>query len=242
MELRSKRVALPTIAAVAVLGIGATVWTATASGDVRGSERDRVASAATQAVGGTAVDVETSDDLGEAYEVEVRLDDGSETDVGLDQDLNVVSQDADDDSDDVWGSERDRVASAATQAVGGTAVDVDTSDDLGAAYEVEVRLDNGSETDVTLDQDLNVVSQDADDDRDEADDLDDRDDRLLSGSERTSVERAALSAVGGGTVLEVEADDDRGEAYEVEVRDTDYVEWDLTLDADLTVLSKSADD
>ena len=91
----------PRIAAVAVLGVGGTVWTAAASDDVQGSERDRVGSAAVEAAGGgTAVDVETSDDRGEAYEVEVRMDDGTEVDVTLDQDLNVVSQDADDRDDD----------------------------------------------------------------------------------------------------------------------------------------------
>ena len=43
---------------------------------------------------------ETSDDRGEAYEVEVRMDDGTEVDVTLDQDLKVVSQEADDSDDD----------------------------------------------------------------------------------------------------------------------------------------------
>ena len=102
-KLRRKRIILPTIAAIAVLGVGGTVWTAAASNDVQGSERDRVGSAAVEAAGGgTAVDVETSDDRGEAYEVEVRMDDGTEVDVTLDQDLNVVSQEADDrdDNDD----------------------------------------------------------------------------------------------------------------------------------------------
>ena len=94
-KLRRKRVILPTIAAVAVLGVGGTVWTAAANDDVQGGERDRVGAAAVEAAGGgTAVDVETSDDRGEAYEVEVRMDDGTEVDVTLDQDLNVVSQDA----------------------------------------------------------------------------------------------------------------------------------------------------
>ncbi|MDN4163405.1 PepSY domain-containing protein [Nocardioides abyssi] len=185
--LRTKRVLVPTVAAVAVLGIGGTVWATTASADgtVDGAERDRVAAAAVEAVGsGEAVDVETSDDPGEAYEVEVRLPDGGEVDVALDSDLGVVAQDRDDDRDD-----RD-----------------DDSDDV----------------------------------RDDRDDRD-ADDRVLSAEERTAAGDAALEAVGGGTVLDVEASDDRGEAYEVEVRATDGTEWDVELDADLTVLDKRAD-
>jgi uncharacterized membrane protein YkoI len=176
-KLRSKRILLPAIAAVAVLAVGGTVWTASADNDVKGDERDRVASAATGAVGGgEAVDVETSDDQGEAYEVEVRRADGSEIDVTLDKDLKVIGKDADD------------------------------ADDA--------------------------------DDRNEAPDADDR---VLSATERASAEKAALAAVGGGTVREVEASDDRGAAYDVEVLDRNNVEWDVDLDASFKVLNKIAD-
>ncbi len=175
-ELRRKRIILPTIAAVAVIGIGGTVWSASANDNVQRSERDRVGAAGVKAAGGgTAVDVETSDDLGEAYEVEVRMDDGTEVDIDLDQDLNVVSRDSDD--------------------------------------------------------------------RDDNDDNDrDADDRALSAEERAAAGQAALDAVGGGTLEEVEASDDRGEAYEVEVRDGDNIEWDVELDADYEVLNNTADD
>jgi len=152
-------------------------------------------------------------------------------------------------SDDLQGSERDRVASAAGQAAGGTAVEVEASDDLGAAYEVEVRKDDGTEVDVTLDKDLNVVSQEADDhgDGSEADDSEadgdsDADDRALGAAERASAEKAALDSVGGGTVVEVEASDDNGGGYEVEVRDAKNTEWEVDLDAGFTVLHKSVDD
>ena len=144
---------------------------------------------------------------------------------------------------DLQGSERDRVGSAATQAVGGgTVVDAEASDDPGEAYEVEVRKDDGTEVEVILDKDLNVVSQAADtDDRNDSDDGSDADDRALSASERTSAEKAALDAVTGGTVTEVEASDDGGEAYEVDVRDADNTEWDVELDADFKVLRKTVD-
>jgi uncharacterized membrane protein YkoI len=167
---RSKRVLLPTVAAVAALGIGGVAWASAANADdLRGSERDRVANAATRAVGGTAIEVEVSDDLGEYYEVEVRKDDGTEVDVSLDKNLKVVGRDVDDSREDA-------------------------------------------------------------------------DDRALSASERTSAENAALNAVDGGTITDVEAGDDFGEAYEVEVIDRDHVEWDVELDADFKVLSKTVDD
>lgn len=175
-KLRRKRVIIPAVAALAVLGVGTTVWTSTASDDLDGSERDRVAAAATEAAGGgTAVDVEASDDRGAAYEVEVRLDDGTEVDIELDEDLDEVSRDEDDRDDD---------------------------------------------------------EDDRDGDRDDRDD--DRDDRALSDADRAAAERAALEAVGGGTVLDVEASDDRGVAYEVEVRDAEGVERDVDLTADFT--------
>ena len=115
-KLRSKRVILPTAAAVVALGIGGVVWTSGANANVQGSERDRIASAATQAVGGTAVDVETSDDRGEAYEVEVRLDDGTEVDVSLDKDLTVVSKETEgrDDSSDASEDDDSNDASKTT--------------------------------------------------------------------------------------------------------------------------------
>jgi len=183
-ELHRKRVVLPTVATVAVLSIGGTMWTAAANDDVQGGERDRVGAAAVEAAGGgTVVDVEASDDRGEAYEVEVRMDDGTEVDVTLDQDLNPVSQDADDRDD------RDR-----------------------------------------------------DDNDADGDDGLDADDRAVSAEERQSAEQAALDAVGGGTVEQVEASDDSREAYEVEVRMDDGTEWDVELDADYDVLSKTTDD
>ena len=186
-QLRKKRVIIPTLAAVAVIGVGGTVWTASAQDDVQGSERDRVASAAVEAAGGgTAVEVEASDDRGEAYEVEVRMDDGREVDVTLDENLKQVSQDNDDRDDD-------------------------------------------AEADDTEADGTDVEGRDADD-------------RALSDAERQAAEQAALDAVGGGTVEQVEASDDRGQAYEVEVRDSDHTEWDVELDADYQVLRKTAGD
>lgn len=160
-------------------------------------------------------------------------------------------------ADDVTGDERDRVAAAATEAAGGgEAVEVEKADDAGEAYEVEVRLADGSEVDVTLDGDLGVVAldrgdaggaddadeaDDADDARDDAGEQPDADDRALTAAERTSAGKAALAAVGSGTVVDVDPSDDPGVAYEAEVRDARGVEWDVDLAADFTVVAKQAD-
>ena len=71
-----------------------------------------------------------------------------------------------------------------------------------AAYEAEVRKADGTEVDVALDKDLNVITQTPD-----APDAPDADDRVLSATERASAEKAAQDAVGGGTILDVEAGD-----------------------------------
>lgn len=184
-ELRSKRVVIPAVVAVAALGIGGVAWAASADTDLRGNDRDRVGNAASEAVGGgTVTDVERSDDLGEAYEVEIRKNDGTEVDVSLDDQLNVIGQDADDvDDDDRWddrddrwddrddgddrplrASERRSAADAAAAEVGsGTVVDVEAGDDRGVAYEVEVLAADHTEWDIQLDASFRVIGKSIDD-------------------------------------------------------------------------------
>lgn len=142
-------------------------------------------------------------------------------------------------ADDVPPAERDRVSAAAVEAAGGgTAVEVETGDDRGEAYEVEVRRADGTEVDISLDRDLDVVGSDRDDDREDGPDADDR---VLTATERRAAGRAALNAVGSGTVIDVEAGDERGVAYEVEVVDAAGVEWDVELAADFAVVDRRAD-
>lgn len=173
-KLRSKRAIIAATAAVVVaLGAGGAVWATAANADVQGADRDRVGNAATQAVGGgTVLDVETSDDAGEAYEVEVRKADGTEVDVALDKDLKVLSQDADtEDGDDtpdrvLSDTERTSAEKAATDAVGAgaTVTDVEAGDAGEAAYEVDVRLPDNSEWDVELDAAFKVLTKTEDTD------------------------------------------------------------------------------
>ena len=167
-------------------------------------------------------------------------------------------------ADDLDGGERDRVSTAADRGrrwrqghrrrVRATTA--------GEAYEVEVREADGTEVDVTLDKDLNVLRQDTDDRRrprttgthdatttsttgttsttDDANDT--RTPTTAPERHRAHLGREGRpDAVGGGTVVDVDASDDRGEAYEVEVRKANGTEWDVTLDSGFKVLRKVAE-
>jgi uncharacterized membrane protein YkoI len=191
-KLRTKRIWIPALAAVAALGVGGTVWASSASADLGGKERDRVVAAAQRAAGpGDVVSAESSDR----------------------------------DPDDA------------------------DADDRNEAYEVELRRADGTKVEVSLDQNLRVLHQDAEgqDAQDSAEDPDpragarDADDRALSATEHSSASRAAIDAVGGGTVTGLEASDDPGVAYEIDVRLANGTEWDVDLDSDYRVLSKAVD-
>ena len=63
----------------------------------------------------------------------------------------------------------------------------------------------------------------------------------VSGGDRDRVGNAAVQAVGGGTLIDVEAGDDGDAAYEAEVRKADGTEVEVTLDKDLKVLAQEAE-
>jgi uncharacterized membrane protein YkoI len=70
----------------------------------------------------------------------------------------------DDDDKPLTGSARERAISAALAYVGGgTVTETEVGDD-GAAYGVEVRSQNGSQVEVQLDENFNVIGQEGDDD------------------------------------------------------------------------------
>jgi uncharacterized membrane protein YkoI len=92
------------IAAVAVLAVGGTAIAGAAGGDddatdkaISGHALDRASAAALAETGGGKVtETEVGDEEG-AYEVEVTRADGSQVDVHLDKDFNVLSSVGDDD-------------------------------------------------------------------------------------------------------------------------------------------------
>ena len=95
-------VALVAVIALAVAAVTLTSGlTSAGSGDddapITGSALDRATAAALEHTGGgTVTETEVGDD-GAAYGVEVRLDDGSQVEVNLDENFRVIGQEADDD-------------------------------------------------------------------------------------------------------------------------------------------------
>jgi uncharacterized membrane protein YkoI len=74
----------------------------------------------------------------------------------------AVATSADNDKP-LTGSALDRATAAALQHTGGgTVIETEVGDD-GAAYGVEIRLDDGSVVEVSLDSNFQVIGQEADD-------------------------------------------------------------------------------
>ena len=98
MQRRSRWIAGAGVFAVAMVG---GVAAAAAGGDndqeLTGSTRDRAVQAALAATGGgTVLETEAGDD-GAAYGVEIRLADGRQVEVNLDQSFRVTGREADED-------------------------------------------------------------------------------------------------------------------------------------------------
>jgi len=127
----------------------------------------------------------------------------------------------------------DGAAQSALDEVGeGEVVGVEQDDDGG--YDVEIRLPDGSETEVEMSDAFEIThtEQDSEDDGGEPDDL------SVDDTTRTRAADAALATVENGTVVSVESDDG---GYEVEIRHVDGTETDVHLDAAFTVTSSEHD-
>ncbi len=95
-----RKLALIAVVVLAAGAVSAGFAIAAAGGDeqpLTGSALERATDAAlAHTGGGTVVETETGDD-GAAYSVEIRLDDGSQVEVNLDGNFEVVGQETDDD-------------------------------------------------------------------------------------------------------------------------------------------------
>jgi hypothetical protein len=98
MDRRTKWIA-GGVLAVAVVGGGTGLAVASGSDDqpLTGSALDRATAAALEHTGGGTVTETEVGDGGATYSLEVRLDDGSQVEVNLDEHFNVIGQEADDD-------------------------------------------------------------------------------------------------------------------------------------------------
>ena len=95
-------IALGTVAALSVGGI----VIATGGGSAQDPGQDSAVEAALKAVPGEVLEVEAEDDGSAGYEVEIKTADGTEVEVHVDLDGNVVGMDnGDDDGDGHEGSE-----------------------------------------------------------------------------------------------------------------------------------------
>ncbi len=176
-------------------GTGASFSTGVIAGDenaLSGTTLDRASEAALAETGGGKVTgTELDNENGALYEVEVTKDDGSEVDVRLDESFAVVAAEGDDEADDqadfdiddlidddtdgdedtpLTGATLEQATAAALAETGGGKVtEADNSGDDGAAYDVEVTLDNGTEVDVHLDKSFAVVAETDDDGEEDLD-------------------------------------------------------------------------
>lgn len=110
MERRTRYIAGGAVAAAVIVG-GAGIGIAAGSGDddepLTGETYDRAVEAALEETGGgTVTETEVGDD-GAAYGVEVRLGDGREVEVELDENFQVIGQVADDADDDAGDDDDD---------------------------------------------------------------------------------------------------------------------------------------
>ena len=103
MQKRTK-LAIAGAVAIAAAGTGIGIGMASAGGDhdtpITGDTLDRASAAALDHTGeGRVTDTEVGDEEG-AYEVEVTLDDGSQVDVHLNEDFQVIGTEADTEDDE----------------------------------------------------------------------------------------------------------------------------------------------
>ncbi|WP_104135251.1 MULTISPECIES: PepSY domain-containing protein [unclassified Cryobacterium] len=159
------------------------------------------------------------------------------------------------------GETLDRASNAALAEVGpGTVTNADRNDDGGSAYDLEVRLDDGTTVNVELNNAFDVVwvgDYDTDDTNTSSNNSSDDSGSSSSSaspsstssatadtssadqaaSDRASAEAAALAAVGSGRVTDFDRDDDWNHLYEVEVTLDNGTDRDVDLDANFVVVS-----
>jgi len=85
----------------------------------------------------------------------------------------AIAGGGDDDETPITGSALERAEAAALEETGGGTVTETEVGDEQSYYEVEVTLDDGTQIDVQLDEDFDVVGREADREEDDADDGDD---------------------------------------------------------------------
>ena len=107
---KKHRIALVAVGALALAGVGASMATAGGGDDpapITGDALERATAAAVEHTGGGRVTETEQGDEESFYEVEVTMDDGTQIDVQLDEDFNVVGDETDGADEDEGGSDDD---------------------------------------------------------------------------------------------------------------------------------------
>lgn len=168
-------------------------------------------------------------------------DDADDRDDADDADDRDDADDADARPADLPASDAASMRTVADQAIAETGAEgVTTIEVVSGGYEIEVRLSDGTESDVHIAADGTVTVR-AEDDTEAEDDAE----PLLDLAQLPAIETAALDAasaegVADGAVTEISSSDDRG--TEVEVLAGNGTGADVELDAALTVLSTDIDE
>ncbi len=149
----------------------------------------------------------------------------------------------DDDEDRLSARQLDRVVETALGEFGeGSVTDVERSDDGG--FELEVQLPDGREVDLLLDSALDraiVVGGDDSAERSDGDSASRAPEGAITADESSRAGEAAVSAVGEGTVVDVDRSNDDGAAFEVEVRQDNGDEYQVLVDDMFRVLGTQLD-
>ncbi|EWS81001.1 hypothetical protein BF93_00610 [Brachybacterium phenoliresistens] len=191
-------------------------------------------------------DANDADDRDDADNTDDRNDtDDQDADDADDRDADDADDrdDADSRLADLPASDAASMRTAADQAIAGTGAEgVTTIEVVSGGYEIEVRLSDGTESDVHIAADGTVTVR-AEDDTEADDDAE----PLLDLAQLPAIETAALDAasaegVADGVVTEISSSDDPGTAIEAEVLAGDGTGADVELDAALTVLSTDIDE
>lgn len=107
---RKHKLTILAVGALAVAGVGANLATAGGGDDpapITGDALERATAAAVEHTGGGRVTETEQGDEESFYEVEVTMDDGTQIDVQLDEDFNVVGDETDGADEDGDGSDDD---------------------------------------------------------------------------------------------------------------------------------------
>lgn len=138
------------------------------------------------------------------------------------------------DDQPITGSVLQQASDSAIAHTGpGAVTNAETDNDANTSYEVGVRLDNGNNIEVELNNSFQVVTTERDDDGAGSG-------PPLSAAERDKAGQAALARVGQGRVGEVERENEGGSAFEAEIILPDSSEVDVELGADFQVLRTGA--